>query len=60
MNFNPPDDLGQNLAENHVPVKQLPCELLLLITKYLGDDDCVSLALSGAIKGFSAFYRLNR
>ncbi len=60
MNVNPPDDLGQHSVKSHVPVTQLPCELLLLITKYLEDDDCVSLALSGAIKGFAAFYRLNQ
>jgi len=57
MSLNLPD-LGESCLKV-VPIKQLPCELLLFITKYLGDDDCVALALSGAIKGFAAFYRLN-
>jgi len=40
--------------------RQLPIEIFPSITKYLRDEDCVALALSGEVKGFAAFYRDDR
>jgi len=57
MNVNPPD-LEENLVKSNDPV--LPNELFRAITKLLRDEDCVALALSGTVKGFADFYRLNR
>jgi len=40
---------------------RLPNEMLSFIAKYLeGDENCLSLALSGAIKGFASFYGATR
>ena len=57
MNVNPPD-LEENLVKSNDPV--LPNELFRALTKLLKDEDCVALALSGTVKGFADFYRLNR
>lgn len=60
MNVNPPD-LEENLVKSNDPVlPKLPNELFRAITKLLRDEDCVALALSGTVKGFADFYRLNR
>jgi len=60
MRITSPDITDGNVVTNHGATLQLPNELLLFITKYLKDDDCVSLALSGVIQGFASFYSLNR
>ena len=59
MRITPPD-LDGNVVINLGATQQLPNELLLFLSKYLRDEDCVSLALSGVVKGFASFYRLNR
>ena len=58
----PPSDMDNkdDSPESHGHFQQLPNELFPCITKFLRDEDCVALALSGALKGFAAFYRLNR
>ncbi len=42
------------------PPIQLSNELLLLVTKSLGDRDCVALALSGAFEAFASLYDAER
>jgi len=53
-------DNKDDSPESHGYFQQLPNELFPCITKFLRDEDCVALALSGALKGFAAFYRLYR
>ena len=52
--------MDQIMPNIPVCVKQLPNEVFPCIIKYLKDEDCVALVLSGSIRGFAAFYRLNR
>ena len=60
MDYSKPSDMDGNVLKSHSSTQQLPNELLFYITKYLKDEDCVALTLSGVVKGFAAFYRLNR
>jgi len=60
MRITPPDLDGNVVMNLCATRQQLPNELLLFLSKYLRDEDCVSLALSGVVKGFASFYRLNR
>jgi len=60
MRITPPDLDGNVVMNLGATRQQLPNELLLFLSKYLRDEDCVSLALSGVVKGFASFYRLNR
>ena len=53
-------DMDGNVLKSNSCTQQLPNELLLYMTKYWSDEDCVALALSGVVKGFASFFRLNR
>ncbi len=49
--------MDETLPESTFHARQLSNELLTIIRKYLTDEDCASLALSRAVKGFAAFYK---
>ena len=43
-----------------VGIQYLHDDMLLLLSKYLSEKDCLALAISGANKRFSELYGINR
>lgn len=53
-------EMDKDPPKSSARFEQLPNELFPYITKYLEDEDCVALALTGSLKGFAAFFSQNR